>query len=48
MFIFVVFGIVWFIFKVVMGIWVFEEEEVLGFDKVEVGVEVYLEFGIGF
>ncbi|MBS8261938.1 ammonium transporter [Roseibium polysiphoniae] len=40
-------AIVWFILKAVMGIRVSEEEEALGLDKVEVGVEAYPEFGIG-
>ncbi|MBO0346742.1 ammonium transporter [Roseibium limicola] len=40
-------AIVWFILKAVMGIRVTEEEEALGLDKVEIGVEAYPEFGIG-
>jgi Amt family ammonium transporter len=40
-------GIVWFILKAAMGIRVSEEEEALGLDKVEVGVEAYPEFGTG-
>ncbi|MEP0233530.1 ammonium transporter [Roseibium sp.] len=40
-------SIVWFVLKAVMGIRVSEEEEALGLDKVEVGVEAYPEFGIG-
>ncbi len=40
-------AIVWIILKAVMGIRVSEEEEALGLDKVEVGVEAYPEFGIG-
>jgi ammonium transporter, Amt family len=39
--------IAWLILKAVMGIRVSEEEEALGLDKVEVGVEAYPEFGIG-
>lgn len=40
-------GIVWFILKATIGIRVSEEEEALGLDKVEVGVEAYPEFGQG-
>jgi Amt family ammonium transporter len=40
-------GIVWAILKAIVGIRVGEEEEVLGLDKVEIGVEAYPEFGIG-
>ncbi|WP_417687601.1 ammonium transporter [Roseibium sp.] len=40
-------AVVWVILKAVMGIRVSEEEEALGLDKVEVGVEAYPEFGIG-
>ncbi|MEP4768798.1 MAG: ammonium transporter [Roseibium sp.] len=40
-------GIVWMVLKVAMGIRVSEEEEALGLDKVEVGVEAYPEFGTG-
>ncbi|KZM51017.1 ammonium transporter [Labrenzia sp. OB1] len=40
-------AIVWFILKATMGIRVSEEEEALGLDKVEVGVEAYPEFGMG-
>jgi Amt family ammonium transporter len=40
-------GIVWFILKAAMGIRVSEEEEALGLDKVEIGVEAYPEFGTG-
>jgi len=43
----VVSGIVWFILKAAIGIRVSEEEEALGLDKVEVGVEAYPEFGVG-
>ncbi|MFD1697656.1 ammonium transporter [Roseibium aestuarii] len=39
--------IVWFILKALIGIRVSEEEEALGLDKVEIGVEAYPEFGIG-
>jgi Amt family ammonium transporter len=40
-------AVVWFILKAAMGIRVSEEEEALGLDKVEVGVEAYPEFGVG-
>ena len=40
-------AIVWLALKAAMGIRVSEEEEALGLDKVEVGVEAYPEFGIG-
>ncbi len=40
-------GIVWGILKVTIGIRVGEEEEALGLDKVEIGVEAYPEFGTG-
>jgi len=40
-------AIVWFALKAAMGIRVSEEEEALGLDKVEVGVEAYPEFGQG-
>ncbi len=43
-FVFVVAGIVWMILKATMGIRVSEEEEALGLDKTEVGVEAYPEF----
>ncbi len=43
----IVSGIIWFILKATMGIRVSEEEEALGLDKVEVGVEAYPEFGQG-
>ncbi|MEP2703966.1 MAG: ammonium transporter [Roseibium sp.] len=46
-FTFIASGIVWMILKVAMGIRVSEEEEALGLDKVEVGVEAYPEFGTG-
>ena len=39
--------IVWAILKAVMGIRVTEEEEYLGLDKAEIGVEAYPEFGHG-
>ncbi len=40
-------AIVWAILKAVIGIRVGEEEEALGLDKVEIGVEAYPEFGTG-
>jgi len=43
----VVSAIVWLILKFTVGIRVGEEEEALGLDAVEVGVEAYPEFGIG-
>ncbi|TYC70112.1 ammonium transporter [Stappia sp. BW2] len=43
----VVSSVIWFVLKATMGIRVSEEEEALGLDKVEVGVEAYPEFGIG-
>ncbi|MEJ8476402.1 ammonium transporter [Roseibium algae] len=46
-FTFIVSSIVWVILKSTIGIRVTEEEEALGLDKVEVGVEAYPEFGIG-
>lgn len=44
-----VFGVslvVWGVFKVMMGICVFEEEEMEGMDMYDCGVGVYLEFVI--
>jgi Amt family ammonium transporter len=43
-FTFVLAGIVWFILKVTIGIRPTEEEEMMGMDMVEVGVEAYPEF----
>ena len=40
-------GIVWFALKVSIGIRVDEEEEVIGLDKTELGMEAYPEFGRG-
>ena len=40
-------GIVWYILDVTIGIRVDEEDEVLGLDKVECGMEAYPEFGTG-
>ena len=39
--------VVWLILKAIMGIRVSEEEEALGLDKSEIGVEAYPEFGQG-
>nr|WP_321455255.1 ammonium transporter [uncultured Cohaesibacter sp.] len=39
--------IVWAILKATMGIRVTEEEEYMGLDKAEIGVEAYPEFGVG-
>jgi ammonium transporter, Amt family len=46
-FTFVVASIVWFILKMTMGIRVSKEEEMMGLDKSEVGVEAYPEFARG-
>ncbi|MEM1047180.1 MAG: ammonium transporter [Pseudomonadota bacterium] len=46
-FTFVASGILWFALKSTIGIRVSDEEESLGLDKVEVGVEAYPEFGQG-
>ncbi|WP_029062651.1 ammonium transporter [Labrenzia sp. DG1229] len=46
-FTFVASGIVWYVLKVTIGIRVSDEEEALGLDKVEIGVEAYPEFGTG-
>ena len=40
-------AIVWLTLKVIMGIRVSEEEEALGLDRSEVGVEAYPEFTFG-
>ena len=40
-------GIVWFVLKATVGIRVGHEDEALGLDKVEIGVEAYPEFGTG-
>jgi len=40
-------GILWLVLKYTIGIRVSEEEEALGLDKTEVGVEAYPEFGQG-
>jgi Amt family ammonium transporter len=43
-FTFVLSGLVWFILKITIGIRPTEEEEMMGMDMVEVGVEAYPEF----
>ncbi len=40
-------GVIWFALKMTMGIRVSDEEEALGLDKTEIGVEAYPEFGQG-
>ena len=40
-------GLVWFILKSTIGVRVSEEEEALGLDRSEVGVEAYPEFTFG-
>lgn len=46
-FTFVASGVVWYLLKVTVGIRVTAEEEAMGLDKAEVGVEAYPEFGQG-
>jgi len=46
-FVFVVSGVVWGILKMTMGIRVSQEEEMLGLDSAELGMEAYPEFGKG-
>ncbi|MCV0426801.1 MAG: ammonium transporter [Roseibium sp.] len=46
-FTFVASGIVWYVLKLAVGVRVSEEEEAIGLDKVEIGVEAYPEFGTG-
>jgi Amt family ammonium transporter len=43
----VISAVVWFILKMTMGIRVSKEEEMMGLDKAEVGVEAYPEFARG-
>ncbi|MZR12266.1 ammonium transporter [Maritimibacter sp. DP07] len=43
-FVFVVSAIIWFILKAVMGLRVSEEDEMMGLDKAELGMEAYPEF----
>ena len=40
-------AVVWGVLKVAVGIRIGEEEEALGLDKSEIGVEAYPEFGAG-
>ncbi|WP_310621877.1 ammonium transporter [Flexibacterium corallicola] len=40
-------AVLWFLLKTLVGIRVSEEEEAMGLDKVEIGVEAYPEFGQG-
>ena len=42
--VFVASGIVWFVLKLIMGIRVSDEEELMGIDATECGVEAYPEF----
>ncbi len=46
-FVVIVSAIVWLILKYTIGIRVSEEEEAMGLDKAEIGVEAYPEFGTG-
>ncbi|SDE32406.1 ammonium transporter [Rhodospira trueperi] len=46
-FVFAVSMVIWFILKMTMGIRVSEEEEAIGLDKAELGMEAYPEFGRG-
>ncbi|MDC1297526.1 ammonium transporter [Octadecabacter sp.] len=46
-FVFVASSIVWFILKATVGIRVTEEEEIMGLDKAELGMEAYPEFSKG-
>ncbi|WP_299442725.1 ammonium transporter [uncultured Rhodospira sp.] len=46
-FVFVVSFVIWFVLKMAMGIRVSEEEETIGLDKAELGLEAYPEFGRG-
>ena len=46
-FVFVVSAVIWFILKAIMGIRVSEEEEIMGLDQGELGLEAYPEFGKG-
>ncbi len=47
LFTFIVSGIVWFILKLTMGIRVSEEDEIMGLDMAELGMEAYPEFSKG-
>ena len=46
-FVFTVSLVIWFILKATIGIRVSEEEEIMGLDAAEIGVEAYPEFGKG-
>lgn len=46
-FVFVVSSAIWLLLKMTIGLRASEEQEALGLDKAEVGVEAYPEFGIG-
>jgi Amt family ammonium transporter len=46
-FTFVVSGVIWFILKSTVGIRATEEQEMMGMDMAEVGVEAYPEFTKG-
>jgi Amt family ammonium transporter len=46
-FVFVVSAVIWFILKMTMGIRVSEEDEIMGLDKAELGMEAYPEFAKG-
>ena len=46
-FVFVVSGVIWFILKATMGIRVSEEDEIMGLDMAELGMEAYPEFSKG-
>ncbi|WP_221237187.1 ammonium transporter [Roseospira goensis] len=46
-FVFVASFIVWFVLKMTMGIRISDEEEAIGLDKAELGLEAYPEFGRG-
>jgi len=46
-FVFVVSAVIWFILKATMGIRVPEEDEIMGLDKAELGMEAYPEFAKG-
>ena len=43
----VISAVIWFILKMTIGIRVHEEDEMLGLDRVELGMEAYPEFGTG-
>ena len=45
--VFVVSAVVWFILQATMGLRPTEEEEMMGLDKAELGMEAYPEFTVG-